>query len=505
MGSGQVINRRVVGVSTHAPERDHRAAAPPRSPRTAVIGAWRRHSDLLANAGSLAATTGVTSLLGLAYWTVAARSFSQQAVGYGSASISAMTLLGTIGMFGLGTLLISELPRHQEARAGLAVAALLACGLGSLALGAGFAAVAPHISKRFADMLGTPGHAALFAAGVTVTGIALVFDLATIGVLRGGLQLARNMVFGLVKLLIVVAGALVLHDQFGLGIMLSWVVGMALSFVPVAIWLRFHGTRILARPEWGVLRGLGRTVMAHNWLNIAVAVPPSLLPLLVTVLVSPSANAAFYVATAMTGFLSIIPGHLSTALFAVAANDPQAIARKLRFALRLSYSIGLPVMVALCLSAHWVLSVYGVDYARTATVPMMLLTLCYVPNVTWTMYVAVCRATGRITRAAVVLTAFFALMIAVAVVGARAGGLLGMSIALLAEAFFEALLTGPAVFRTAMGAGRHRQTTPPTATQSRHRAGARGALPGRRRPGQVHQAWFLASGSGPCEQGRKPR
>ena len=459
MKSGQVINQRVAGVSAHAPTgRGRRAAAPLRSPRTSVIGAWRRHSDLLANAGSLVATTGVTSLLGLAYWTVAARSFSQQAVGYGSATISAMTLLGTIGMFGLGTLLISELPRRQS-RAGLVVAALLVCGLGSLALGAGFAAVAPHISKRFADMLGTPGQAALFAAGVAVTGIALVFDLATIGVLRGGLQLARNIMFGLVKLLIVVAAALVLHDQFGAGIMLSWVVGMALSFVPVVIWLRFHGTRILARPEWRVLRGLGRTAMAHNWLNIAATAPPSLLPLLVTVLVSPSANAAFYIATTMTFFLSIIPGHLSTALFAVAANDPQAIARKLRFALRLSYSIGLPVMVALCLSARWMLSVYGADYARTAAVPMMLLALCYVPNVTWTMYIAVCRATGRITRAAVVLTAFFVLMIAVAVVGAKAGGLLGLSIALLAEAFFEALVTGPAVFRTAMGAGRHRQTT----------------------------------------------
>ena len=329
--------------------------------------------------------------MGLAYWTVAARSFSQQAVGYGSATISAMTLLaGTIGMFGLGTLLISELPRRQS-RAGLVVAALLVCGLGSLALGAGFAAVAPHISKRFADMLGTPGQAALFAAGVAVTGIALVFDLATIGVLRGGLQLVRS----LVKLLIVVAAALVLHDQFGAGIMLSWVVGMALSFVPVVIWLRFHGTRILARPEWRFLRGLGRTAMAHNCAQYRRYS---------TTFAPPTAGHRAGVAVRERRLLHrhdddlllSISGDRSTALFAVAANDPQAIARKLRFALRLSYSIGLPVMVAPCLSARWMLSVYGADYARSAAaVPMMLLALCYVPNVTWTMYIAVCRATGR--------------------------------------------------------------------------------------------------------------
>jgi len=44
-----------------------RAAASPGSPRMVAIDTWRRHSDLLANAGSLAATTGVTSLLGFAY------------------------------------------------------------------------------------------------------------------------------------------------------------------------------------------------------------------------------------------------------------------------------------------------------------------------------------------------------------------------------------------------------------------------------------------------------
>ena len=42
-----------------------RSAAPSSSLRTAITTAWRRHRDLLRNAISLVATTGVSSALGI--------------------------------------------------------------------------------------------------------------------------------------------------------------------------------------------------------------------------------------------------------------------------------------------------------------------------------------------------------------------------------------------------------------------------------------------------------
>ena len=149
---------------------------------------------------------------------------------------------------------------------------------------------------------GTPGQAALFAAGVVLTGVSLVFDQATIGLMRGGLQLTRNAIFAAAKLLALPAAAIVLHDQFGVGITASWVAGIALSMVLLAIRLRFAGIPVLPRPDWGVLRGLGRTALAHNWLNLSLSIPMSLIPVLVTVIVSPSANAAFYAAWTLSRF-----------------------------------------------------------------------------------------------------------------------------------------------------------------------------------------------------------
>ena len=110
--------------------------------------------------------------------------------------------------------------------------------------------------------------------------------------------------------------------------------GLALSLALVAIRLRLGGEPVLPRPDWRVLRGLGRSAMAHNWLNLAMTMPFYLLPVLVTVIVSPTANAAFYIAVMLTTFLFIVPAHLATVLFAVVAADPGVVARKLRFALR---------------------------------------------------------------------------------------------------------------------------------------------------------------------------
>jgi O-antigen/teichoic acid export membrane protein len=450
------------GFEGHAAgDQGRRTSTPRRSPQRGVTDTLRRHRDIVSNASSLVATTGVASALGFLYWALAARLFTPEAVGYGSAAVSALTLLGTIGMFGLGTVLIGELPRRHR-RAGLVGAALLASGLGSMVLGLGFAVVAPFISERFDHISGTPDQAALFAVGVMLTAATLVFDQATIGLMRGGLQLSRNVAFAVAKLMALFAAAIVLHSQYGVGITASWVAGTAVSLAPTAIWLRLKGTRVLPRPDWGVLRGLGRTAVAHSWLNIAITVPWSLIPVMVTVIVSPSANAAFYVAWMLINFLYIVPGALSTVLFAVAATEPHLIAPKLRFTMRLSLLIGLPGMATLILGGHLILSIFGAHYARAATLPLSLLAIGYLPAIPKIHYIAVCRALGNIPRAAVVMTAAATSEVTAAALGGAYGGLKELSLALLGVYLIEGLVTGPAVLRAAIGRGRHRRAALPT-------------------------------------------
>ena len=418
--------------------------------RSRLSAIWQRNHDLLRNAGSLLATTGVTSLFGFAYWVFAARVFSQEAVGYGSAAISVMTLLGTIGMFGLGTMLIGELPQRRS-KGGLVAASLSASAIGSMVLGIGFTLVALAFGKHFVEIDGTLVRGVVFSVGVALTGATLVFDEATIGLLRGGIQLARNTAFSVIKMAILPVSALVVHSAFGVGIMASWILGTILSLVPVVVLFRRSGSSVLHRPDWGALRKLTKVTMAHNWLNLAITVPPRLIPVLVTVVVSPSANAAYYVAAMIVSFLFMVPTHLSTVLFAIASATPEAIAEKLRFVLRLSLIVGIAAMLVLGASAHLVLGIFGPQYARVATVPMWLLLLGYIPAVPKTQYIAVCRATGQVSKATAVLSAQSVAEMLSVVIGGKLDGLFGVCLGQLVVGILEGLMTAPAVIRAALG------------------------------------------------------
>jgi O-antigen/teichoic acid export membrane protein len=427
---------------------------------------WERNQDLLRNAGSLAATTGLTSLFGFVFTIVAARSFSADAVGWGNTAINEMQLFGTIGMFGLGTMLIGELPKRDGERGGLFSASLATSAIGSAILGLIFAAI---VGLYFSDVHhlpgigGTPFQLLLFVVGTCLTGATLVFDEGTIGLLRGGIQLWRNLALSAIKLAILpIAAILMLHpnndphhyDGFGVGLSFAYVVGIIGSMIPAGVMLVRGGSRLYHRPDWGALRRLLPVAVNHNWLNLAMATPSRIIPIVVTLVVGGDKSAVFYVAWMISSLLFMVPVHLGTVLFALASASPQIVAEKLRFVLRISLLIGLPVMAVLAIGAHFMLGLYDTPknfhiYSQLGTVPLLLLIIGYIPQMPRAQFIAVSRATGKVGQAAGLICFFACCEIASIFIGGKLGGLNGLSFAYLGVLIMEGLVTAPTVLRAA--------------------------------------------------------
>jgi O-antigen/teichoic acid export membrane protein len=420
-----------------------------------------RNKDLVRNAGSLAATTGLTSIFGFVFWIVADHEYPKAEVGHAIAATNAMAVLGTIGVFGLGTMLIGELPKRRRDRGGLFAASLAATVSGSAVLGVIFAAV---VGLYFSDaehlpgIGGTPGQLLIFVAGVALIGASMVFDEGTIGLLRGGVQLWRNMAVSAIKLAMLPVLAVFLHDAYGVGISLSFVIAIAGSMIPAAVMLMRGGSSIVHRPDWQSLRRLLPVAVSHNWLNLTVAIPPILIPVVVPLAVGAAANSVFYDVWMITGLLFMVPIHLGTVLFALASASPEVIAEKLRFVLRISLLVGLPVMAVLAVAAHFALNLFGPGYAALGTIPLWLRILGYIPQMPKAQFIAVSRATNRVGRAAGLL-GIFALFEVASIyfggklgnryIGGEQGGLYGLSLAYLGVMVVEGVLTAPTVLRAA--------------------------------------------------------
>ena len=152
--------------------------------------------------------------------------------------------------------------------------------------------------------------------------------------------------------------------------------------------------------------------------------------------------------------------HFSTALYAASVADPDGLAAKLRFTLRvclLGGLAGVPLVIAI---AHPLLRVFGPQYAARATLPLVVMITGYFGSVLKNNYVALLRIADKITKAAVYSTLTCVIRLAAMTAGALADGLTGVSVALLVSMCAEGLYTIPAL-RAALNG--ERQAEPPTA------------------------------------------
>src|SRR5690606_8946909 len=102
-------------------------------------------TPLVRNGYALIASAGLTSVLGLLFWVLAARLYSPQQVGIGAALISTMLTLGNISQLNLGNLLNRYLPVAGRHTVRLRLAAYMGAALAALV----FSASALFLMSRF--------------------------------------------------------------------------------------------------------------------------------------------------------------------------------------------------------------------------------------------------------------------------------------------------------------------------------------------------------------------
>jgi O-antigen/teichoic acid export membrane protein len=355
-------------------------------------------TPLYRNALALLVNSGVTSLIGVAYWTLAARLTTPEVVGLNAALISAMVALASLSHLGLEGGLGGFLPRAGAATATLVKRAYAIAAVLALALATTFVVAAPRVSTQL-QALHRPGLAALFVGAVLTWSLFALQDSILTGLRRAVWIPLENIAYSAAKLILVLALA---GGLAGYGILVSWIVPAALALLPVtlAVFKVFIPAHLEAYgDEPGHGTGLFGRFVAGDGLGMLLAqVHVTLLPLLVVELAGAGAGGHFYIAWMLAQSLDLVAVNVGMSLTVEGAHVQDELpAMFRRVLLRTVMLVGLLVGVGV-LAAPLILALFGSGYADASADLLRLLLLGSLLRVVITLAICAARAQRRPSR-----------------------------------------------------------------------------------------------------------
>jgi O-antigen/teichoic acid export membrane protein len=400
--------------------------------------------SITAARSSLTLSAGGVVRLGVGFlsWLVAARLFPEEQVGIAASTIAAMSLCVQIGILGVDLAFIKLYPLERarpreliESAITLAVVASLLAGLACVALAAtGFRAL---------SVLSDPLYMVLFLLMVAFHSCWWMMDQISVAMQRTERVLTRGITDGVVTLFGVLVLGLTTSATAG-AILGSWAAGalvVCLIGVPQLARATASG-RLGPRVSPDDTRRLLRVGLPNFVLTAADNAPSLILPIVAAQVLSVTAAAYWYTVWMMGLAAYSIPMSFALNLFAEVSAAPAALARATARALRSGLVFGLAACIGLAAFGPFVLRILGPAYVENGTGPVRLVALATLPMVVTKVYLAVCRATGRMKEGTLAAFALGAGGICLGIVAAPRFGLSGIAAGWLAAQTIGAIGAG---------------------------------------------------------------
>ncbi|HEY3344211.1 MAG TPA: hypothetical protein VGJ97_04755 [Anaerolineaceae bacterium] len=398
---------------------------------TRLVGHLR--IPLFRNAYALASSSFLTSAIGMVYWVLVARTYPTEIVGLNSAMISVMMFLGGVAQLNLADGAIRFVPTtgqhtHRFVRA-------------TYLISLGVAAVASLIFLsqlgRWAPSLGFLGATPLLLVWFTLSTMGWALFVMQDGVLTGLRRATwvpvENTVFSLVKIVLMLMFVASLPT---LGVFASWSVGLVITLIPTTYYI-FHSLiphHMQQAPEVREDLSLPQVAryVAGDYLGaLAWLACTTLLPILVTQLSGPAANAYYYLSWQISLLLIAIAGSMGSSLVVEGSSRPEALAEYSYRVLVQAALIIIPLAAILVVIAPYALLLFGKSYSIEGTTLLRLLAVSAIPHIVIVIYVSMAQVRRQISRIILALGLLCVLVVSLSYVLLTRIGILGVGCAWL--------------------------------------------------------------------------
>jgi O-antigen/teichoic acid export membrane protein len=395
----------------------------------------RQYSDPLSRGGlALLVNTGLTGILGFAYWIIAARLFSTFAVGVAGALVAAATLFSGIGQLNLSGMLMRFLPEAAGKSRRLVLvtygfAASVSALLAVISLTVIRIVAAPTSSLH----LNTAQSTGLVLA-VAATAIFTIEDSVLVGLRRAVWVPLENGAFGIAKI-----GVLFVVAPLGTAFALfsAWMIPLTLT-VPIISAVLFgkflpsaSRPRRTAHLGSQVRSSIIRFAIGDAAGGLFTQAWTYLLPVVVTAILSPSLNALYFTSFLFSSTIDQVAANYASPLIVEGAHAPEDIAILIRVVLKRIYVIILPTITLLIFICPWLLHAFGEKYVSAEPVMRLLLIAC-LPKAISTVYYAYCRVQRTTHKSAAMQAYVCVTTLSAVVLLAHPFGLVGVGLAIVA-------------------------------------------------------------------------
>jgi O-antigen/teichoic acid export membrane protein len=375
-------------------------------------------TPLYANSVYLMANSAATAVLGFLFWILVARFYPAEALGLGSALISAAGLLAFVASLGLGMGLIRFLPGAGASGPKLINSSFTLTGLAAVAVSVIFIAGLSLWSPALAFVRGNAIFVIAFVAFVVAGTLFSLLTQALVALRKAQFVLIQGLLAGLIKVVLVIAMAS-LFQVFG--IFASWGVSTAAALA-LGILLFLPRLQPGYRPFPAMHRQVSNEMLHFSFANYTSAglwnLPTWLLPIIIVNVLGGESNAYFYVSWAMAGLLFAIPSAISISMFAEGSHQEGMLTREVRRSLKLIVILLLPAVVIMLAAGDKLLLVFGREYSVQGAKLLWVLAPSAIPVSVNLVYLGIAQVKKRLKD--IVLVA-----------AAVAAGTLGLSYALI--------------------------------------------------------------------------
>lgn len=398
-------------------------------------------TSLHKNAYFLMVSAVVTSILGVAFWALATRFYTTEAIGLGSAIISALGLVAIFSNLGLGIGLIRFLPGAGENGNSMLNTCFTLSGIVSIGASLTFLAGLGFWSPA---LLPLQQNAIFFFSFVV---LAIVWAIIS---LMGSVFLAKrstkfiliqDSTVSFLKLILVVPFAILFKNAFG--IVGSAAVATFVALLISILWLLPKiqpGYFPIPMVRKKVLNEIGHYSASNYVARIFLTAPPLVLPLIVINVLGAKMNAYFYIAWLIIMALGVIPSSVFNSLFAEASSEEKSLQTNITRALKQNFLLLLPAIVAILIIADKLLLLFGQAYSQNGA---LLLRIMAFSIIFWSInyfYISLKRVrkeTGNILKVSIAMTSLslglsYFLMLKMGLVGVGIGYLMGQGIVAVA-------------------------------------------------------------------------